>query len=184
MKPKVLASLAILVALTSLTVACSRSQTDTPKALQASDETLEDSNPPTETVPLPPAVDPQIEEYDRRLREAEVAVSSAGDPLPTHMNCELDTATAARISALETELTSMLTKYTDKHPDVISLRQTMRETKEEALSRCERCRFENERIRALEKQSAGVSDDQNPVARSLKQGLASAKEAALAVCVQ
>jgi hypothetical protein len=169
MRLKVLASAAILVSLLSLTAACSKSQTDSPKPLQPTQETTsEGSNPPAETVPLAPA--------------ANHAIASAGDLLPTHLNCELDAATAARIGALERQLADELLRYTAKHPRVVSLKETINRTKEDALSEClePKCEAEDallaERITELRRQLEGAqlaadpakSSDTNPLYQNLK----------------
>jgi len=121
MKLKVLALLAILPPLLSLTAACSKSETDTP---QASNEatSIEDSNQHTEAGPGTPAAD----------RDA----SSASDPLPTHKNCDLDAVTESRIRELEAKLADLQLRYTEIHPAVIAARRQLEEAKQDALSDC------------------------------------------------
>lgn len=125
MEPMRLTSLATLAVLLSVTVGCSKA--NEPLTPQASNEPppVEPSNPPTEVAPGP--------------QEVQNAPSSVkDDPLPTHMNCELDAATESKIRDLEAQLVALRVQYTDKHPRVVALKEAIGRMKEDALSKCVR----------------------------------------------
>ena len=185
MKLKDLASLAILAALLSLIVACSKSQTDAPQAVQPSEEaTSEGPNAPIETVPPPPALQQDV--------------ASVRGPFLTHMNCKVDAAVAAEIRQLETMVATLRLQLTDKHPGVVRLKETIRQLKEDTLGQClerdstpRNCDVDatvEARIRAVKEQLVNVdpvdNGHPNPVYLDLKIQLIVdvAKADALAKC--
>ena len=58
------------------------------------------------------------------------------DPLTRLENCEADEAILTRIRELEVRLSELLIQFTERHPDVISTRQTRDEVVESALEDC------------------------------------------------
>ena len=101
---KVLAPLSVLLALLSVTAACSKSKTDAPQAARASNEAgaVKDSNQQTKAAPDSPATDR--------------VASSVDDALPTQMNCASDQATEQEIRLLEERRRELQAQLSAGHP--------------------------------------------------------------------
>lgn len=95
---------------------------------------------------------------------------------PAIQSFQVDTSDYdSRINAIESRLDDMLLKYTDKHPDVIAMREKL------AILKKEKAAFVRKTRRAVESGGVVTNDvNQNPVFQQMKIGLANAESEAAA----